>query len=79
MKKMSFIKSKKVCYVCKIEFSTDESLKKTFRLYHNVRDTGKYREAGHNICNLRYRTLKEIHNHSTYGNHFIINELSKKI
>ena len=76
---MSFIKSKKVCYVCKIEFSTGESLKKTFRLYHNVRDTGKYREAGHNICNLRYRTLKEIHNHSTYGNHFIINELSKKI
>ena len=52
-----FYKKQKVCYICKKEFNTDKNDKKTFRLYHKVRDhchyTGKYREAAHNICNLR--------------------------
>ena len=43
--------------------------------------TGKYRGAAHNICNLRYKTPKEIpivfHNGSTYDYHFIIRELAK--
>ena len=69
----------KVCYICTKEFNTDDSDKK----YHKVKDhchyTGKYRGAAHNICNLRYKTSKEIpvvfHNGSTYDYHFIIKEL----
>ena len=62
----------KICYICKKEF--DISNKK----HHKVRDhchyTGKYRGTAHNICNLRYKILKEIpvvfHNGSTYDYHF---------
>ena len=72
--------NQKVCYICKKEF--DKSDKK----YHEVRDhchyTGKYREAAHNICNLRYKIPKEIpivfHNGSTYDYHFIIKDLVKE-
>ena len=68
----------KICYICKKEFSTDN-------LYHKVIDhchyTGKYRRAADYICNLRYKTPKEIpvvfHNGSTYDNHFIIKQLAK--
>ena len=76
----------KVCYSCKMEFSTDKNNKKAFKLYHKVRDhchyTGKFRGAAHSICNLRYKTPKEIpivfHNGSTYDYHFIINKLAKE-
>ena len=48
--------------------------------YREVKDhchyTGKYRRAVHNVCNLRYKTPKEIpivfHNGLTYDYHFII-------
>ena len=60
MKKIKLITSKKVCYICKKEFNTDKEDKK----HHNVRDhchyTGKYRDTPHNVCNLRYKTLKGI-------------------
>ena len=67
------------CYIYKKRFSADHNNKK----YHKVRDhchyTGKYRGAVHDICNLRYKTPKEIqvvfHNGSTYDYHFIIKEL----
>ena len=76
----------KVCYICKKEFGIDEKDKNTFKLYHKVRDhchyTGKFRGAAHSICNLRYKTPKEIpvvfHNGSTYDYHFIINKLAKE-
>ena len=76
----------KACYICKKEFNTDENDKKAFKLYHKVRDhshyTGEFRGAAHSICNLRYKTTKEIpvvfHNGSTYDYHFIINQLAKK-
>ena len=66
---------------CKKEFSTDENDKNAFKLYHKVRDhchcAGKVRGAAQIICNLRYKTPKEIsivfHNGSTYDYHFIIN------
>ena len=69
----------KVCYICKKEFRTNT-------LYHKVTDhcnyTGKYRGTAHSICNLRYKTPKEIpvvfHNGSTYDYHFIINKLAKE-
>ena len=44
--------------------------------------TGKFRGAAHNICNLRYKTPKEIHlvfhNGSTYDIHFIIKDWVKE-
>ena len=60
--------------------------KNVFKLYHKVRDhchyTGKFRRAAHSICNLRYKTPKEIlvvfHNGSTYDYHFIIKQLAKE-
>ena len=73
----------KVCYICIKEFNTDDDDNKK---YHKVRDhchyTGKFRGAAHNICNLRYKTPKEItvvfHNGSIYDYHFIINQLAKE-
>ena len=78
----------KFCYICKKRFSTDVSNKK----YNKVRDhchytakyrgadTGKYRGAAHDICNLRYKIPNEIpvvfYNGSTYDYHFIIKELA---
>ena len=67
----------KVCYICKKRFSTDDD--DGNKKFHNVRYhchyTGKYRGAAHNICNLRYKTPKEIpvvfDNGSTYNYHFI--------
>ena len=59
---------------------------KSDKKHHKVRDhyhyTGKYKEAAHSICNLRYKVPKEIpvvfHNGSTYDYHFIIKELVKE-
>ena len=70
----------KVCYICKKGFSTDDNKK-----YQNVRDhchcTEKFRGDAHDICNLTYKTPKEIpvvfHNGSTYDYHFIIKQLAK--
>ena len=75
MKKASFIKKQKVCYICKKGFSNDDDNKK----YHKVRDhchqTGKYRESAHCICNLRDKTPTEIpvvfYNDSTNDYHFL--------
>ena len=74
-------KKQNVCYISKKGFSTDDQNKK----YHKARDlchqTGKYREAAHDISNLRYKTPKEIpivfQNGSTFDYHFIIKELAK--
>ena len=54
--------------------------------YQKFRDhyhyTGKYRDAEHSICNLRFNAPHEIlavfHNSSNYDYHCIINELAKK-
>ena len=72
----------KLCYIYIRGFSTDDENKK----YHKVRDhchyTGKYRGAAHDICNLRYKTAKEIpvvfHNDSMYDYHFIMKELAEE-
>ena len=76
----------KVCHICKKEFSADKGNKNEFKLYHKVRDhchyTGKLTETAHSICNLKYKTPKEIpvvfHNGSTYDYHFIIKQLAKE-
>ena len=55
-------KKQNVCCICKKEFSTDQNDKNAFKQYHKVRVychyAGKFREAAHNICNLRYETIK---------------------
>ena len=69
-----FYKKKKVCYICIKEFSIDENDKNKFKLYDKFRDhchyTGKFRGGAHSICNLRYKSPKEIlvvfHNGYTY-------------
>ena len=70
----------KICYICKKEFDTSD--KKHYKVKDHCHYTGKYRGAAHNICNLRYKTPKEIpivfHNGSTYDYHFIIKELVKE-
>ena len=76
----------KLCYICKKEFSTDENAKNAFKLHHKVRYhclcTGKFKGCANSICNLRYKTPKEIavvfYNGSTYDYHFIIKQLAKK-
>ena len=74
-----------VCYICTKEFSDDDADDDdddddANKKYQKVRDhcyyTRKYRGAAHNICNLRYKTPKEIpilfHNSSACDYHFII-------
>ena len=81
-KEQNMHNKQKVSEICKKRFSTDDGNKK----YHKVRDhchnTGKYRGAAHDICNLRYKIPKEIpavfHNGSTYHYHFIIKELAEE-
>ena len=71
-----------VCHICKKSFSTNDSDKEYFKVKDHCHYTGKYRGAAHNICNLRYKTPKEIpvvfHNGSTYDYHFTIKELAKE-
>ena len=49
---------------------------------HRCHFTGKYREAAHSICSLRYSVPREIpvhfHNGSKYDYHFIIKELAEE-
>ena len=57
-------KNQKVCYICKKEFRKDKNDRNTFKLYYKVIDhchyTRTFRGAAHSICNLRYKTPKEI-------------------
>ena len=70
----------KVCYICKREF--DNNNKKQQKVKDHCHYTGKYRDAAHNMSNLRYKIPKEIpvvfHNGSAYDYHFIIKELVKE-
>ena len=60
--------------------STNDNNKKYYKVRDHCHYTGKYRGAAHDICNLRYKTPKEIpvvfHNGSTYDYHFIMKELA---
>ena len=72
----------KVCYVCKKGFSTDDDNKKIHKVKDHCHYTGKYRGVTHYICNLRYKSPKEIsvafRNGSTYDYHFIIKEQAEE-
>ena len=71
----------KACHICRKrilkKFANDKN-------YNKVRDhchfVGKYRDAAHSICNLKFHVPNEIsvvfHNGSNYDYHFIIKELA---
>ena len=71
----------KVCYKCKKIFSTMIKIKNIIKDHCHY--TGKYRDAAHDIYNLRYKIPKEIavvfHNDSTCDYHLIIKELAEEI
>ena len=77
---------RKYCHICKRKFCADESHKDKFKKYQKVRDhwhyTGKFREAAHSICSLRYKVQRKvpivIHNGCTYDYHLIIKELAEE-
>ena len=80
-------RKQKVCYISKKAFSADDddgiaSKKKCHKVRNPCHCTGIYRRAAHDICNVRYKTPKEIpiafHNGSTYDYHFIVKELAKE-
>ena len=83
MKKMSIMICKKFATYAKKDFSLIKRWK--FKIDHEVRDhchyTREVRGAAHSICNLRYKTSKDIPaifcNGSTYDYHFIIKQLAK--
>ena len=81
----------KFYYIYKKEFNTDDDddddddnddNKKHPKVRNHCHYTGKFRRAAHSICNLRYKTPKEIpvvlHNGSTNDYHFIIKQLAKE-
>ena len=77
----------KVCHICKKGFSAHDNNvalnKKYFKVKDNCHYTGECRGAAHSICNLRYKTPKEIpivlQNSSTYDYHFIIKVLAEEL
>ena len=70
------------CHICKKSYSVDDDNKTYHKVRHQCHYTGKYRGAAHDICNLKYKTPKEIptvfQNGSTYDYHFVIKELAKE-
>ena len=71
-------RKQEVCHIYKKRFSSDDDNKKYQKVKYHCHYTVKYRGATHDICNLRYKTTKEIpvvfHNGSTYDYHFITKE-----
>ena len=84
--KLNIMKNEKIVTYVKENSSLMKMIKNKFKLYHKVRDrclyTGKYRGVAHGICNLRYKTQREIpvviYNGSNYDYHLIVKELSKE-
>ena len=72
----------KVCYICKRKFNTDKNDENAFKVYNKVSDhchyAGEFRGTAHSICNLRYKTPKEIPVVFHNGYHFIFKQLAKE-
>ena len=71
-----------ICYICNKNFSTNDDDKKYYKVRDHPHYTGKYRDAANNVCNLIYKTPKEIsvvfYNGSKYEYHFIIKGLAEE-
>ena len=63
-KEIKSYEKQKVCYIFEKKFCNDKNKKSEYDLCHKVRVhchyTGKFRGAGHNICNLKYKIPKNI-------------------
>ena len=72
---IKFMKNKKYAIYVKRGLRDNDKNKKKVR--DHCHQTGKFREAAHSECNLRYKEFKEIpviiHN-GGYDTHFIINQ-----
>ena len=79
-------KKQKLCHICEKEFCNDKSNESEYKIYQKFRDhchySGKFRNAAHSICNLRYKIQREIpvvlHNDSKYNFHLLIRELAEE-
>ena len=77
-------KKQNVCYICRKELSAydDDDNENYYKVRDSLSLSGKFKAAAHNICNLRYKTPKEIltifHNGSRYDYHFIIKQIAKE-
>ena len=84
IRKISFMKSRKFVTYAKKNLVLMKMVKMNLnrKVRDHCRDTAKFRGAAHSICNLRYKTLKEMlvvfHNGSTDDCCFIINKLAKE-
>ena len=69
-------------HICEKEFSSYDDDKRYLKFRDHCHYTRKYRAAARNICNLRYKTSKDIlvlfHSGSNYDYHFIIKELAEE-
>ena len=58
-----YYEKQKLCHICKKEFCYDKNEKNKFKLYQKVRNhchyTGKFIDAAHSICNLRYKVQRK--------------------
>ena len=80
-----YYENQKKCHICKRPFIFDKE-NNNYKNYKKVKDhchfTGKFRDAAHSICNLRYSVPREIpvhlHNGSEYDYHLIIKELAEE-
>ena len=76
------MKSKKIVTFAKKDLVLMMTTIKNIKQRDHCHYTGKFSVAAHSICNLRYKTLKEIpvvfHNGSTYDCLFIIRQLAKE-
>ena len=85
-KEIKLYEEQKACHICKGKFCYDKNKKNKYDLHHQVKDhchyTVKFREAAHNVYNLRYKVPKKIpvvfHNGSAYDYHFIIKQLAEE-
>ena len=76
-------KKTKICYICETMFKRKYTEDKNYCNYKDHSNyTGKYRDASHSICNLKYNIPNEIpvvfHNESNYDYHFSIKVLANQ-
>ena len=53
-------KNQNECYTCKKGFSYDDDNKEYHKVRYHCHYTRKYRGTAHSICNIKYKTSKEI-------------------
>ena len=84
MKKMNYtLNIKRVCYICKKEFSIHNDNKKYYQVQYHSHYTGKYKGVAQNLLvtyNTRHQKKIPVvcHNGCKYDHNFTITELEKE-